>query len=132
MNPPLAAWPSTAYDPLMDGSERLLVAGLDDWSHAADIGWLLHLPDDRMDAACQVEAVILDLVDRGWVVVGDVTDAGFAAWPGSAANVSGRVRLAWSELDHDPAPGDVCWLANTPSGDARARELLAGVAWPST
>jgi hypothetical protein len=105
--------------------EDLLIAGLDDWLHIADVTYHLGLPRDRKDAACQAEAAIRDLVEKGLVLVGDVTGDRFVAWDGSAGAIGRRVLTAWEALDHDPVPGDVCWLANTAEGDRLAREGLA-------
>jgi hypothetical protein len=109
---------------MADLYDDLLVAGLGDWLHAADVAFHLRLAPNREEAAGQVGSVVRDLIAAELVVAGDVTAAGFVAWDGSADDVSRRISAAWAALEHDPQPGDVCWLSNTAKGDARARARL--------
>jgi hypothetical protein len=84
----------------------------------------LQLPSDRSGYADELAAAVEELLDEGLVTIGEVTDAGFVPWSGSAAELAERARAARLAVTGDLYPGDVCWFANTPIGDARARVLL--------
>lgn len=105
----------------------VLVRGLEDWLHLADIDWLVRnkFPDSAgPDVPRLAAGVIATLVEGGFVQVGDVTDGGFMEWDDSAEVVRLRIEAQWLALDRAAAPGDVCWVANTAKGDECAREML--------
>jgi len=104
----------------------LLVRGLDDWLHLADLDWLVRkqLPHSAdADVPNLAAEAIATLVDDGFVQVGEVTDGGFIEWDSTAADARLRIEAEWLALDHPAAPGDVCWVANTSRGDERARQM---------
>jgi hypothetical protein len=53
--------------------DSLLVAGLDDWLHIADIAHYLQLPSDRSGYADELAAAVEELLDEGLVTIGEVT-----------------------------------------------------------
>ncbi len=103
--------------------DELLVLGVDDWVMAADVAWLAKSiggaasDEDVLDLAI---AVIEEVVTRALMQIGDVTDGGFFEWDVSAQDAVERVAREWRALGRSPDLGEVCWLANTPAGDARA------------
>ena len=110
-------------EPLADA---VLLAGRDDWVHFAELSWLAsrRCPDARPDERPAIVADTLRvLLDQALIELGDVTSDGFAAWNETPSAAVERVLSAWSELDRDPVPGDIGWVANTDLGDQRA-ELL--------
>lgn len=107
--------------------DRLLVAGLDDWLHLADVAWAVRDDRPELAEADLIRAgidVIRGLLEGGLAEVGDVTDGGFLAWDLHADEATSRVERRWTQLGRDPVPGDICWVANTRRGDQAALALL--------
>lgn len=101
----------------------ILVDGLSDW---VDLGMMRQYVSDEIGE--QPPAVLreatLDLLRRllvqNLVIVGDV-DADFVRWTLEPAEALNRISSEWSDPESALRPGDVCWLANTSTGDALAR-----------
>lgn len=68
--------------------------------------------------------------------VGDVLDhePGFVPWELSLSAALERIRTEWTAGGGQLQMGEVCWLANTPEGDAHAEtvrdEVNARRRWP--
>lgn len=107
--------------------EEILITGLDDWIHLADVAWLV-----RSGEGCRTKdeivslslGVIRYLLEAHLIEIGDVTGAGFVSWDLPIDASVERVREAWQRLDRDPMPGEICWLATTSNGDHMAQEAL--------
>lgn len=106
--------------------EQLLVAGLDDWLHLPDIAWAAKLAGAKTkEQAIETAAsAVRSLVEGGFMQIGEVSDGGFFEWDLGIDEALRRMKEGWLALEHEPAPGDVCWLSNTEEGNKRATELL--------
>ena len=107
--------------------EDLLVRGLDDWVHLAEVAWVVKSANTSANEHELVEEslkVIRGLLAEGFAEIGDVTDGGFFEWNVPIEVAIDRVWREWTGLDHDLLQGDVCWLANTELGNERAQEAL--------
>jgi len=106
---------------------RVLDAGAYDWVSLGAFPTMLGQATSEPTPPALIEegiATIFALLREGYVEVGDIRRGeGFVPWSVTPDEARDRIRTAWSALDHAPYPGDVCWLANTSLGDARAREL---------
>jgi hypothetical protein len=109
--------------------DALLVAGLDDWLHLADVAWAAREfanGGETEDVVAVASEALAALVDQGLVEVGDVSDGGFFEWDATPEEAILRIQREWRALRREPQPGDVCWVANTTLGDQRAREIMEG------
>lgn len=103
----------------------VLIEGLADWINV----WMVvgMIGDDTSSPETRTAAVqsIRSLVERGLVMVGDISAAGFEPWAeppdASVDRLDGLIR----EPTASPTMGDLAWLANTTAGDEAAREALA-------
>jgi hypothetical protein len=108
--------------------DEVLVRGADDWVMAAEVAWLA-----RSVGGASTDGEVLDVsvdlirtvLTEGLMEVGDVTDGGFFAWGLPVAEAVQRIEDAWRGLGHSPNLGEVCWLSNTPTGQARAESIFA-------
>lgn len=103
--------------------DDLLLRGSDDWVTAAEVAWLAKsVGGATTDEEIREVALsaIKEVVMRGLMQVGDVTDDGFFEWDRSPEDSLEAVAQEWRALGRLPDLGEVCWLANTPAGDARA------------
>lgn len=106
--------------------DQLLLRGSDDWVTAADVAWVAKsVGGATSDHEIQelALAAITEVVTRGLMQVGDVTDGGFFEWEETPDEALETVARAWRALGRSPDLGEVCWLANTPAGDARAQTV---------
>jgi len=109
---------------LMDGSSRD-AGGYDDFvSLSGVVGFVLQSPDwtGREDPFAEVLHLVRELLTRGWVTVGDLSRSGFVPWKLDTQGSLDRIEREWRALGRDIYPGDICWLANTPAGNARVAE----------
>lgn len=107
--------------------DELLVAGLDDWLHLADIAWSARefaRGSEKQDVIAVAVEALTELLDQGLVEIGEVSDGGFFEWDATQEAAILRVQQEWMALGRVPQPGDVCWVANTKAGDKRAREIM--------
>ena len=107
--------------------EKLLVAGLDDWLHLADVAWAVRYEQPELSERAVIDAatgVIGAMLARGLARASDVTDGGFIAWAVQGDEAIVRIKQGWLALGREPEPGDVCWIANTSSGDEAALACL--------
>lgn len=103
-------------------SREVLRAGLDDWVPLAAVAGLARQLGASNDAeTIDISlAAIRELVKQGLVVIGEVSDGGFFPWTEPLEDALTRMKIAWRTLDRDQW-GFICWLSNTPAGDAQAR-----------
>jgi hypothetical protein len=104
--------------------EELLIGALDDWLHLADVAWAAREFGSTGDVISDGLRALGVLLKRGLIELGEVSDGGFFAWDLAPLAALEQLETEWRALGHEPQPGDVCWIANTPTGDIRARELL--------
>lgn len=114
-----------AADALID---ELVARGADDWVTAAEVAWIARSIGGASTDA-DVFEVSLDLI-RAVLIdclmeAGDVTDGGFFEWGLSTAESIQRIEQAWQGLGRLPNLGEVCWLSNTATGQARAQGNVA-------
>ncbi len=64
---------------------------------------------------------IRTVLREGLMTAGDVTHAGFCPWNISGEQAIERIERDWTALGRGPNLGEICWLSNTPAGDARAK-----------
>lgn len=102
--------------------DELLVQGADDWVMAADVAWLAKSVGGASDEDVPDMAIALikEVLTRGLMQIGDVTDGGFFEWDMSPEEAADRVSREWRARGRSPDLGEVCWLANTAAGDVRA------------
>jgi hypothetical protein len=105
--------------------QDVVVAGRDDWVHAAQVAWFAESRYADLAGAARIKAAMMairELLADDQIEIGDLTDAGFQAWDGTPNDQADRMEAAWMALGHSPEPGDLCWLANTSRGDRAAAE----------
>jgi len=68
---------------------------------------------------------IKELLEDGLWRAGDLCADGFADWGGSTDEKVTRIEWEWSAHVGQLTLGDICWFANTPTGNEAARALLA-------
>ena len=107
-------------------ADQLLVTGLDDWVHFADVFWTARNLGSTEDVVASALEAIRQLLEGGLVEVGDVArGSGFQAWDLETSAALNRIEREWRSLGRDPYPGDIGWLRSTPSGKRRGQDVLA-------
>jgi len=109
--------------------EDLLVSGLDDVAYA---GWVRQiatqsgLADTEQLRALSI-GLMAEVISRGFMLPGDYDRDGHHPWPHGVGDAIERVVREWLTewTDEPPPPGAIVWLANTESGNAFARGVLA-------
>lgn len=107
-------------------AERLLLDGLDDWLHLADIAWAagqFTRDDESQDVVSAATEALAELLDQEFIQIGEVSDGGFFEWDVPNDEAIDRVRRGWRALGREPQPGDVCWVANTALGNRHVHEI---------
>jgi hypothetical protein len=108
--------------------DEILARGQADWVHFAEALWLVNKWSSAtgLNTRRELIRILRSLLSEGLIEIGTVSkDAGFRPWVLTENQIIDRVLEDWDSLGRNPLPGDVCWLANTPAGDARAEELLS-------
>ncbi len=112
-----------------NSKEDLLIGGLDDWAYAR---WVMNsaaLSGVRdyglLRSLCL--GLIAEVIVQGLMVPGDVDADGHHPWQTSPGRALERITREWVDdwSETPPEIGAIVWLANTPAGDAVAREALA-------
>jgi hypothetical protein len=109
-----------------DCFERLLVLGTVDWIGAWEVASVAQTVGGATSEAAVRDLslrVIADLLNRGLMEAGDVTESGFRPWTVPVAAAVSRIQREWTALGRNPDLGDICWLANTKAGDVLGRQL---------
>ncbi|WP_329210665.1 hypothetical protein OG257_24225 [Streptomyces sp. NBC_00683] len=105
----------------MKALEDVLVEGLDDWVPIDQLLWAAgEYPAGRTRQERLVELLRYAL-SSGLVEVGELMEAGFAAWTGDVDEQVRRVTAGLDRLDWAPQLGSSVWLSNTAKGDEVAR-----------
>jgi len=103
---------------------EILTEGEDDWVH---LGVIVRTVKEatRLTGEELLQMTlntIRDLLDSGYMIAGQVGPTTFDHWSLGTPEVLVHVERAWRALGREPGLGDVCWFANTPAGDERARQ----------
>jgi len=108
--------------------EEIVARAQADWVHFPEAHWLVHkwASGRGLDTRQELVRVLRSLISQGLVQVGTVRgEDGFVPWGIDETATIQRILEEWDVLGRAPVPGDVCWLANTPAGDALAEDLLS-------
>lgn len=65
-------------------------------------------------------SAVAEVLTRGWMVAGELTEKGFANWNLEPAEAIERIEGEWVVGTY-PELGECCWLANTPAGDLQGQ-----------
>jgi hypothetical protein len=112
-------------DTLLD---KLVISGVDDWIMACEVASVAKFEgraSSESDSRNLSIQLIQEVLERGLMEIGDVTEGGFRTWNVSIEEAMERVQREWLALPEGPNLGDVCWLANTKKGDERANFLVS-------
>lgn len=102
---------------------EILRDGLDDWVPLLAIdGMARQLANSPQEF---VIAAVVNLVVNRFVVIGKVVGHRFVVWDGAYEGVESWLRDVYRHRD-EREWGFAFWLNNTPLGDERARQSLAG------
>lgn len=108
-------------------ADQLLVDGLDDWLHLADVAWAARqsvCSEGKHDVIAAATEALAELLHDELIEIGEVSDGGFFEWDMPPDEAIARVRHEWLALPRDPQPGDVCWFAITAKGRACAEDVI--------
>ncbi|HET8988267.1 MAG TPA: hypothetical protein VFN43_07125 [Humibacillus sp.] len=108
--------------------DELLVRASDDWVHPADVFDVARFSGVTHQDAYVEQAIRLtsELLRRGLVIAGDLTEAGYQPWQLGPDESADRIAARWRE-DPDAAPTSFfVWLQGTASGIARGRRAHTG------
>ena len=112
--------------PLERSVDELLTCGADDWVDAAEVAWVARSVGGATTEA-EIRELSIDLIrevlEQGFMRIGDVTKEGFRPWPLSSGDAVLRVRNEWTALGRGPRLGEIFWLENTETGDQRSRRV---------
>lgn len=106
-----------------------LIAGVDDWVYLGELAALVRavrgdIPAEHVRTlTC---TVVRQLLEEGFVRVGDVVKEGFRPWTCSTHEALARIEAEWTQ-DRRLLPGDICWLESTESGLRRGEHYFATV-----
>lgn len=103
----------------------ILVGGADDWVALGEITAQLGpgLTDDEILRATL--EIVRQLLDAGWMEIGD-TSPRFVPRGWTTDQALEWIEAEWHRLGSGAERDYMCWFANTPTGDERARQLLPG------
>ena len=109
------------YDGLI---KDILVSGADDWVALGEITCQLGpgLTDDEILRATL--EIVRQLLDAGWMEIGD-TSPHFVPRGWTTDQALEWIEQEWHRQGGGAAQAYMCWFANTPAGDERARQLQA-------
>lgn len=115
-------------DKLNECVEEVVIRAESDWIDAAEVvhvaisvGGAFSDEDVMRLSLAIVEVLLRDEL----AVVGDVTvQDGFVRWQMTSKDALDRIAREWADLNRSPNLGELFWLLATPSGDAKAEELL--------
>ena len=100
---------------------ELLIEGVDDWVPVDTLLALVRQAEDppERDVRSLTASILHQLIEQGFIQVGEIGDSGFEAWPEGADDAVVKAVTALDAVDWMPH-GGAFWLANTPLGDRRA------------
>jgi hypothetical protein len=102
----------------------VLIRGLEDWVDAAEVAWVARSVGGATadGLVCDLSiGIISEVLQKGLMVAGDVTDNGFKKWNMTSTEALDRITREWKALGRSPHLGEICWLSNTSKGDGRAQ-----------
>ena len=108
-------------------TRELLKHGLDDWVQAAEVVSIIitmHLASEDAEIRRVFLEAVRQVLDRGFMEIGDLTDNGFRAWPENPQDSLERLTKSWDALNRKPGLWEMCWLNNTALGDQLAKQDL--------
>lgn len=108
-----------------DPRAQILLSGSHDWVSLAEAQHILRQagpPSHASEVRLRTLAVVRDLLRSNLVEAGEIAE-GFTIWPGDADEITGRIASLWSDTDDDLWPGQICWLANTRTGNDVAAQI---------
>ena len=108
--------------------DELLARASDDWVHPADVFDVARFSGVTDQDAYVEQAIRLtrDLLQRGLVSAGDLTEAGWEPWRIGPEESAERISRQWrAHPDKAPTSFSV-WLQATPEGSERARQSPTG------
>jgi hypothetical protein len=106
---------------------EFLVIGRDDYVYLAELLFYARqlgasLPENERRSTLDA---VKELLERRLWKVGELSAEGFREWPSSIPRSLARIEDEWRATSRELLPGDICWFANTPEGDAAADAVLA-------
>jgi hypothetical protein len=103
--------------------DEILRDGLDDWMMLVSIVRTAEEahPGDQAATRTAARELVVELVEKGWMVPGDLTDSGFEQWDLLPATSVRRILDDLDAHDWDVTNNVIAWFANTPEGDRRAQ-----------
>lgn len=109
--------------------DELLKRGVADWIDAGEVAHVARSVGGAQTEA-EIQALSLELVravlEHGLMTIGEVSENGFHPWTKPISEVLPSVAREWRGLGRGLLIGELFWLSNTASGDARGNELLGG------
>jgi hypothetical protein len=112
--------------------DELVVRGSDDWVMLTEVDasvrnaaarWgIVISPETRIEVDLEV---VRRALESGLMIAGDVVDhaPGFVPWALSVPASLARISREWRAAGESLQMGDICWLANTSKGEARAESV---------
>jgi hypothetical protein len=111
------------HEILVAGSSRA-VGGYDDFVDLSQLTRIVQiemkLSGERLIQASLV--VIRQILNSGWMTVGDLFESGFVPWTLTIPEALDRIEREWRALGREPNLWEICWFANTPSGNEKVRQ----------
>ena len=108
--------------------DELLARASDDWVHPADVFDVARFSGVTDQDAYVEQAIrlIRDLLQRGLVSAGDLTEAGWEPWRIGPEESAERISRQWREQPDKAPTSFSVWLQATPEGSERARQSPTG------
>ena len=108
--------------------DELLARASDDWVHPADVFDVARFSGVTDQDAYVEQAIRLtrDLLQRGLVSAGDLTEAGWEPWRIGPEESAERISRQWREQPDKAPTSFSVWLQATPEGSERARQSPTG------
>ena len=102
--------------------DELLRRASDDWVHPADVFDVARFSGITDTDALVEHAISLtrELLRRGLVIAGDLTEVGYEPWSLGPDDSAERVAMQWRDDPHAAATSFSVWLEATPAGLERA------------
>jgi hypothetical protein len=110
-----------------DVIDQILVEGLDDWVYSPVVIGMVKQATGLSGESlvCATMDVIRQLLSARLMEVGD-TNPRFEPCSLTVPETLARIEREWRSLGVDSDFVAICWFANTPAGDERARQLRSG------
>lgn len=108
--------------------DELLIRASDDWVHPADVFDVARFSGVTDEDAYVEQAIRLtsELLRRGLVVAGDLTEAGYQPWPLGPDESADRIARQWRGNREAAPMSFFVWLQGTAAGVARGLHAQTG------